>query len=202
MPQNQPQLESYVAKLFHELEIKLYASINTYHIELRQELIALATHYIEKRLSQLEFTSMPPSLSFDNAVGFPVAPSPWDSIVMNSHGTFPTAFIRSPIEERKEERKEVVKETNSMPQALDLEALLDSIETIIDNKLNTQQKVDVNGQSDIPSPPAPPSPPSSEVDTSNASLPPVLPTEAISGYAWKDFDPLSYARSLRDMPGF
>jgi hypothetical protein len=121
-----PAIAHYIKDLFHQLEVRLYTQINTYHIELRQELLKIVNKAtadaIEESLQDFS-TQAKPSAFFnylaqqtaptstleiyavDGTSPFPTPTTPWDlPEPSDTFSAFPPARIVSPVEERKEEK--------------------------------------------------------------------------------------------------
>lgn len=187
MPDLQSNLEAYIADLFHELEVRLFTAINSYHMDLRQEVLAAVARQLEHQaMRSLPVKPSSPLVPVSEQVrqifNFPSVSNPWEeTVALQTYGLFPHAVMRSPVEERKEER---VVEKEETP---DLNALVASIEQLIEAKLSQLPALPQTKEE----PPSSPSLPQPEV----VEAPPAT-------YSWNDFDPRVYARSYTDMPGF
>jgi hypothetical protein len=200
--------EKYIKDLFHQFEVRLYTNINTYHIELRQELLKIVNERIEllveeavddirnnqnrsKFFEQQDASSdlYPlPELGisqFTEQKSFPVPSTPWDGVsIGKTFPSFPPARIISPIEEEegKEEEEEIA--TQGEGEKSDL---LSAIEQLIEEKLSIL--------STLTAPPVP------EVETVEPA--PAIPVEPEAPvYVWNNYDPYAYARKASDVPGF
>lgn len=203
-----PLAQKHIEALFQDLEKRLYTSINTFHIELRQELLAMVSKRIDEAIDEsLEdyrlrekpsaFFTATHSATYDVPVSnldglvisgynaFPAPSTPWDDgVTGKTYATFPPARIISPIEDIK--GKEEEEEKKSIPDKEEEKEvkLLLAIEELINQKLSVL--------SSLPSPtPIEETPP-----------PPTLPPELeVPTYSWGNYDPMAYARSAPDIPG-